>query len=403
MSIIEHLKSAEALHFYGWWQASTCFFAFLALMAIWFHLGRKKNDDSQIWLALSVLCWSITGILEVVYSGIFKRLAEDAMAHENVSANLLHSTYNAVQTGEFERLSFQMEGLTSILSLTNSFLILLALPWFKHIPKVIKSVVNSKYWIIIIGLPFLFSVLPTLSKVVFSTQNQMISELDVYYSTLTLAFLGLVLWESFDKRRLKLLAWLSLLCILITFIAQVFKIAGNEIDMRLFSAIFKSALIMIFFALALSWVKDLAENILPPARSIFLNLVSQKNKEGRIQREVMIRGIEGKDNLAVHLSPGQYELLNTFVRYKMNEDDWLEIKPKNEQRGKSYPIKDHNELKRLTHSFLDSIYGKGNWLKDKHETAFKEAFYEIPEKRTRLIRLRIPVENITVNENVNNV
>ncbi|GLR16236.1 hypothetical protein [Portibacter lacus] len=346
------------LNFYGWWQAVTCCFAFLALMSIWWHLGRLKNDYSQIWLALSVLCWSLTGVAEILFSiGVF----EDAQI---------------------------LNGLASIFSLANSFFILLSLPWFKYIPERIKPIIKSKYWIYIIGLPFVFSILPTLSKMMRSSSYGLMSELDVYYSILTLAFLGWVLWESFAKRRLKLLAWLSVACIVITFAAQVYKLTGNELDMRLFSAIFKSTLIMLFFALALSWVKDLSEKVvaIPGAFKIFIK-----------DKSVKLDGYPGKSEVQFMLSNAPYELLLTFANAKKEKDGWLEIKPKSDRRNENqYAIKDHNEIKRLTHAMLDGIYGKNNWTKEQHEIPFKKSFYETSAEAARKIRLLIPAENITI-------
>lgn len=327
-------------------------------MSIWWHLGRRKNDYSQIWLAISVLCWSLTGVVEILYSG------------------------------QWFSDSNQLAGITSVLSLANSFFILKSLPWFKYLPSKIESIVRSKYWIYIIGLPFLFSLLPTLSKVFVSKSYGLVSELDVYYSILTLGFLGLVLWESFARRRLKLLACLSVCCILITFLAQVYKITGNELNMRLLSAIFKSTLIMIFFALALSWVKDLAESILPVAGQFRLTIKDNI---------VKLNGIPGKGEVSIALSTASSELLRSFTKAKLNNSGWLEIKPKSERRNeKLYAIKDHNEIKRLTHALLDGIYGKNNWTKDQHELPFKSQFYEAGEKGSRKIRLQIPKENINL-------
>jgi len=200
------------LLFYGWWQLTVCFFAFLALMAIWYHIGRRQNDFGQVWLGLSILCWSMSGGLEVC----FAQMALNGMV---VNSALL-------------------EGGRSILSLLNSLFILLSLPWFRYIPGLLASFIKSKHWNLIVGLPFVFSLLPTISKMVSGQSPQLMSELDVYYSVLTLAILGYVLWESFQKRRL---------------------ITELQINQILLAAIFKSALIMIFFALALSWVKDLSE------------------------------------------------------------------------------------------------------------------------------------------------
>ena len=190
-------------------------------MAIWWHIGKRQNDFGQVWLALSILCWSLSGLLEVYFS-------QDTIGAKTI-----------------------LEGGRSILSLLNSLFILLALPWFRYLPKPLIAVIKSKHWIFIVGLPFLFSFLPTVGKMVLGRTFEVISELDVYYALMTLGFLGYVLWESFAKRRLKGLAWLSLVCILITLLAQFYKLKGASVNLTLFSAIFKTSLIMIFFALAL--------------------------------------------------------------------------------------------------------------------------------------------------------
>ena len=210
------------LSFYGWWQFAVCCFAFFALFAIWWHIGRKQKDFGQVWLALSVLCWSFSGLVEVYFSEV------------SLKNPLL------------------LEGWRSILSLFNSLFILLALPWFRFLPKPLAPIIKAKHWKFIVGLPFLFSLLPTINKMIFGRTIAVISELDVYYSLLTLAFLAFVLWESFAKRRLKLLAWLAMVTIGVTLIAQFYKLTDATVNLNLFSAIFKTCLIMIFFALALS-------------------------------------------------------------------------------------------------------------------------------------------------------
>jgi len=116
--------------------------------------------------------------------------------------------------------------------------------------------IKSKYWYYIIGLPFLFSMLPTISKMISGNEYILIRESDFYYGIFTLIFLGAVLWESFLKRRLNFLAGLSILVILFTLLAQFYKLTDSNFDL-LFSAIFKTSLIMLFFALALSWVNCL--------------------------------------------------------------------------------------------------------------------------------------------------
>ena len=356
----------EIFSFYGWWQFSVCLFAFMALIAVWWHIGKKQNDFGQVWLALSVLCWSVSGGLEVYFS-------------QNSASNVtIH------------------EGWRSILSLFNSLFILLALPWFRYLPKRLAHIIKSKYWIYIVGLPFLFSFLPTVSKMASGKTFVIISELDVYYALLTLGFLGYVLWESFAKRRLKGLAWLSLVCILITLVAQFFKLTDSSINLTLFSAIFKTSLIMIFFALALSWVKELSENVIPIAQYFHIDFIKQKNIRGKQEQFVLLKGMPGDSKRKVSLTPALYELFLKFAERKKNvSDDWLEIKPKSyDGSEKKYDIKDYNEIKRLLVALLDGLFGKENWTQDHHLKPLKDMLFEMSEKRERKIRLAIPAENI---------
>ena len=80
----------------------------------------------------------------------------------------------------------------------------------------------------------------------------------------------------------------------------------------------------------------------------------------------------------------------------MGPDDWLEIKPKNFDVSKDYDINDHNELKRLLEALLNGLFGKKNWTKDKHYEPLKTTLFEMSENRERKIRLRIPKENILI-------
>ena len=355
----------EILIFYGWWQFTVCLFAFIALLAIWWHIGKRQNDFGQIWLALSILCWSISGAIEVYFVN-----------------------YNINNT-------FLLDGWRSILSLFNSLFILLALPWFRYLPKPVEHIIKSKFWIYIIGLPFLFSLLPTISKMISGKTLSLISELDVYYAFLTLGFLGFVLWESFAKRRLKILAWLSLVTVLITLVAQLYKLTDSSINLTLFSAIFKTSLIMLFFALALSWVKELAENVIPSSEHFYVKFNKIKNNKDKFEQFVMLKGLPGGNERKVKLTPALYNLFLKFAQQKKEQgDDWLEIKPKNFELSRTYDINDHNEIKRLLTALLDGIFGKENWTRDHHLNPLKNSLFEMSEKRERRIRLALPPENI---------
>lgn len=363
---LKYLNSVnDILSFYGWWQFSVCLFAFVALFAIWWHIGKLQNDFGQVWLALSILCWSISGLVDVYFAN------------------------TAVEK------TFMIDGWRSILSLLNSLFILLALPWFRYLPKKIAHIIKSNYWIYIIGLPFLFSLLPTVSKMISGKSLAIVSELDVYYAFLTLLFLGFVLWESFAKRRLQILAWLSLATILVTLIAQLYKLTDASLNLTLFSAIFKTALIMLFFALALSWVKELSENVIPTANQLFINFIKEK-VGNKFENYVVIKGLPASER-KIKLTPASYGLFLKFAEKKhADTDDWLEIKPKNFDVAKTYDINDYNEIKRLLNSLLDGIFGKENWTKSQHFDPLKNTLFEFSEKRERKIRLSIPSENISL-------
>lgn len=360
----------EILSFYGWWQFSVCLFAFLALLAIWWHIGKRQNDAGQVWLALSVLCWSISGGIEVYYASI----------------------------GQSDH--FMLDGWRSILSLFNSLFILMALPWFRYLPKPIGPLIKSNYWYMIIGLPFLFSLLPTVSKMISYKTLSLISELDVYYAFLTLGFLGFVLWESFVKRRLRLLAWLSIGTVVISIIAQLYKLTDASVNLNLFSAIFKTSLIMLFFALALSWVKELAENVIPETANFYLRFDRSTTAGAKMNRKVFLKGLPGGNEREVQLTPALYQLFFEFAqRKKEGIDPWLEIKPKNFDRSIRYDINDHNEIKRLLSALLDGIFGKENWTRDHHQIPLKNTLFEMSVKRERRIQLALPPENIKLGSN----
>ena len=365
------VSSTDVSIFYGWWQFSVCLFAFLALLSIWYHIGKRQDDFGQVWLALSILCWSVSGLIEIV-------------PWENFGISL-----------HFK------EGFKSICSLLNSLFILLALPWFRYLPKPFTHIIKSKFWPYIIGFPFAFALLPTLHKMFLASSTSIISELDVYYALLTLFFLGFVLWESFEKRRLPLLAWLSVVTIIITLLAQIYKLLDNTINLLLFSAIFKTSLIMLFFALALSWVKELTETVIPTPNQLKLLFFRSTGQEKKDSFQVSLQGFPGEESRVVFLTPALYRLFKLFAERKLGgTEGWLEIKPKNFEVSKNYDINDHNEIKRLVTSLLDGLFGKQSWTKDKHFVPLKTTLFEMSEHRERRIRLLLPKENIYIEDEV---
>ncbi|MEM9647421.1 MAG: hypothetical protein AAF969_03000 [Bacteroidota bacterium] len=354
------------LSFYGWWQFAVCFFAFMALMAIWWQIGKKQNDFGQVWLALSILAWSFSGLFEVYFS-------------EKIPESLL-----------------QLESWRSIFSLFNSLFILLALPWFRYLPPPLVPIIKGGFWRYIVGIPFLFCFGQTLHKLIIGKAYGFVQEPDVYYAVFTLIFLGGVLWESFAKRRLKVLSWLSLFCIVITLLTQFLKLSQFLENQLLFSAIFKANLIMLFFALALSWVKELAESIIPKSANLSLIFSKEKDASGKWIPTVVLNGFPGTKERKIVLSPKSNALLLEFAqKCKKGENPWLEIKPKNfSVTGKKYDISDYNQIKRLLAALLDGLFGEGNWSKEQHLIPLKNTLFEMSENRDRKIRLIIPPENI---------
>ncbi len=153
---------------------------------------------------------------------------------------------------------------------------------------------------------------------------------------------------------------------------------------------------MLFFALALSWVKELAENVIPDALNFHIRLGKEKNAKEKMEQFVFIKGLPGGTERKVNLSRASYELMLKFAESKKVDGvGWLEIKPKNFDHSKTYDINDHNEIKRLLVALLDGIFGKENWTRDHHLTPLKTTLFEMSQKRERRIRLALPPENIT--------
>jgi len=350
----------------------------VALLGIWWHIGRRTRDTGQVFLAVSVALWAVSGVVEVLYAGTL----ESALTEASID----------VSTTAYAR----MVGWRSVLSLANSLFILLALPWFRYLPTRLAPVVNSGYWPLIVGLPCVLALLPTLRQLFVGEPSTLAAELDVYYALLTLAVLGVVLWTSFARRRLPTLAYLTALCIGVTVGAQVLKLAADPGAQIVLAAAFKTCLIMLFFALALSWVRELTETAQPVlAKAVRLHLLPH--------RTVSLEGLRNVDTYSseqlITLTPANFELLKRFAERRKNDPQggWLEIKPKHDSRSrKVYDIRDHNELRRLAHALLDGLYGAGNWARDQHELPLKTALFETDDARPRTIRLALPPEAISL-------
>ncbi len=130
------------------------------------------------------------------------------------------------------------------------------------------------------------------------------------------------------------------------------------------------------------------ENVIPGPNTIFLTLIQPS-------QSIRIAGIS-VNTCEINLSKNNYELIKKFTTTNTDAFSWLEIKPKQQIPGKSYDIKDHNQVKRLLQNILDGVWGKGAWTNNHHYLPLKDAFFEMSENRDRRIRLRIPVNNVHI-------
>ena len=154
---------------------------------------------------------------------------------------------------------------------------------------------------------------------------------------------------------------------------------------------------MLFFALALSWVKELTETLIPEPYQLKIRFIKKTPKSNTRSNTISLTGFPGDKDRIVQLTPALYRLFKEFAQRKQDmTDGWLEIKPKNFDVSKEYDINDHNELKRLLEAILNGLFGKKNWTKDKHYEPLKTTLFEMSENRERKIRLRIPKDNIHI-------
>lgn len=372
--------------FFGSWQIVVCFFAFAALITIWLHFSRNQvasaRDKGLWWLSLSVLVWAFSGGLELAY--VFNYEASTNKTDFDIAAN----------SGR------------SILSILNSTFILFSLPYFKHKPAtaVFERILEPKSWSFWIKIIAAIFILLTVSTTIFSlsmsnagsqvadTLLKTINVADILYAFLTLIILGIALWTSFDARGLRVMAALTVFCIAFTFVAQVFKILDNDFLGIFFSCAFKTMLIMIFFALALSWVAEEIENeYLPKLDALSLDVLNAP--EGK--KSMIILSIPPAIlNQQISMNKAPFIVLESFARKRKTEGEkggWLKVKPKNADTR--HDIKDYNQIKSIFKEILNHLYGKGNWSNQELNFIRKSLIERHPQKEG-FYRLRITPSKI---------
>ena len=328
-----------------------------------------------MWLSLAVLAWAVSGVIDIFY----------AFALRNTSSG------QAIDPTNFD-------AWRSLVSLINSAFILLALPCFKHIPKIINPIIKSPYWRFWVLITFIFSAIATLLLwgVSGTADRAFIYSVDVFYAVFTLIFLGLVIWASFEKRGLKTLAYLSAICIACTLIAQLFKLDDSDFLKVFFSCTFKTILIMLFFAVTLSWIQELSKTFIPKPKDLHLVFNKKKNGLNKFEHNVVLTIPPKIQTQQISFTEKNYELFLKFaqkrVQAQQEKDAWLEMQPKSNINNKEYDLRDYNQINRILDTILNDVYGAENWTAENERNHLKQVLFEY---KNRKIRLNIAPENIT--------
>ena len=226
--------------------------------------------------------------------------------------------------------------------------------------------------------------------------SKAINVVDVIYAFLTLIMLGIVLWGSFDARELRVLAILTLLCIGFTVAAQVFKILQDDFWGILLSCTFKTMLIMIFFALALSWVEEeVQDKLMPKPEALFLQLSNQISGKKKL---VILTLPPTASEEKIWFNGAPYQLLQKFANRRKTEPaagGWLKLRPKSMEMSSKYDVKDYNEIKRIFLEILSHTQGKDNWS-DQDFNFLRKALIEKHPQKDGLYRLRVLPEKINL-------
>jgi len=151
---------------------------------------------------------------------------------------------------------------------------------------------------------------------------------------------------------------------------------------------------MIFFALALSWVKELSEKLTVDKSKLSIDYSIGRGERRKISHKIMFDGLDTGPAL-IDLTSRNQDLMQKFISKKLNGDKWLTIKPKSDYKSaQAYDIQDHNEIKRLTSNILDGLFGKSNWDKIQHFDPLKNNLFEFSKSESRKIRLSLSPDRV---------
>lgn len=211
------------------------------------EISVKRFDKGLLFISFSVFVWSFSSLLILVF--------------------------NKFNTNEWIILISQ-----NMFSILNSLFLILALYYFDNSPEYLYNNKKSTKRIL-----FFFVALSLLSLIIALTFGETINTYGIRFNTIpdlllsaTLTwFLMLSLYRTFYNRKMKSVAIIAVLSIIVLFITQVpyvFNFENYLFSIDLAKLIAKTTLIFIFLVLGTSWVLELSQ--LPEATTMKINFVN---------------------------------------------------------------------------------------------------------------------------------
>ncbi len=284
-----------------WWKVFFFLFSFVALYSIWLKLPVEgKSDKGLMYLSFSILAWFISGVW-----------------------SLYHTYLNHFSDQVFEK------GI-AIISIINSGLILLSIPWFTHRPNLwwFNDILKTKayrYLVYTATFFFIFSTCLSLNQFTFAS--------DFCFSVVTIILLGTSLFITFKTRGLFWIAILTVLVMIVTGINEFIKLGtpmglnlpwiSTDFLGELTSILFTSFLTLLFFALAYSFLTEIRSvHHSKKSSLIFIpKLISldQKNNENFY---IVLSITDMFSNQFIKLTPANFNLLCQIAipaKYNINQ------------------------------------------------------------------------------------
>lgn len=211
------------------------------------EISIKRFDKGLLFISYSVFVWTLSSLLILVFN-----------------------TFNT--NNWFILLSQNM------FSILNSLFLILALYYFDNSPKYLYNNKKSTKRILIffIGLSLISLLIALFFGETINTYGIRFNTIpDLILSAILTWFLIISLYRTFFNRKMKSVALIAVLSIIILFITQVpyvFNFESYSYIIDLAKLISKTALIFVFLVLGTSWVLELSQ--LPEATTMKINFIN---------------------------------------------------------------------------------------------------------------------------------